>query len=49
MARVRVTAYFEPDTGDPNDPYGLTEEEFEDLMHRLLVAGLDDINIERST
>jgi hypothetical protein len=43
--RVRVTFYFEPEDPDPSDPTGISEDEYNDLMDRLIELGAEDVEV----
>lgn len=45
--KVRVSFDYYPDDPDPDDSTGLSSEEHEDLMGKLMQLGADDVQIEK--
>lgn len=45
--KVKVSFDYYPDEPDPEDPTGMSEDEHNDLMQKVMELGADNIEIEK--
>lgn len=45
--KVKVSFDYYPDEPDPDDETGMSEDEFNDMMEKVLALGGDDIQIQK--